>query len=407
MIPKRIAYCWFGGGDMPEEHKRYINGWSELHPGWEIMRIDESVFDPWSHPYARDAAERGQWSFVSDAARLWFLKNVGGFYLDTDVELYRSLDCMRHNSSVVCELAPNFYNGHLMACEEGFWPELFNRAECVFTCGKVLQAVLTEVAHDLYDLRCDDYASFDGVAFYGLRYSANARCEATPDTILRHHEANSWCGGWTPGFSIGDDVLPFNVSGMEGVDRIGNFDGSGAIGTVYVTGAADVAGIIDASNAFYNRRVVRVDGDGFSIIRKGWKRLAGKLKSKTTKVYGGLSVTCSNFDGEVLVAVDFDGTLTDGNIGFPSMDMNAINAVKAMQDAGASIILYTCREGRMLEEALQACSYCGLTFDYVNAGSDTRPNSRKVSADFYIDDRACIDGIDWQASVEHVLSLLS
>ena len=57
------------------------------------------------------------------------------------------------------------------------------------------------------------------------------------------------------------------------------------------------------------------------------------------------------------------------------------------------MILWTCREGEDLERAIAWCDSLGLSFDAVN---DNLPdiiekygcNSRKISCDFYIDDRA-------------------
>lgn len=60
---------------------------------------------------------------------------------------------------------------------------------------------------------------------------------------------------------------------------------------------------------------------------------------------------------------------------------------------GDKLILWTCREGEDLERAIAWCDSLGLSFDAVN---DNLPdiiekygcNSRKISCDFYIDDRA-------------------
>ena len=60
---------------------------------------------------------------------------------------------------------------------------------------------------------------------------------------------------------------------------------------------------------------------------------------------------------------------------------------------GDKVILWTLREGELLDLAVNFCKGWGLTFDAVN---DNIPemierwgcNSRKVSADVYLDDRA-------------------
>ena len=95
----------------------------------------------------------------------------------------------------------------------------------------------------------------------------------------------------------------------------------------------------------------------------------------------------------MIFAIDFDGTLcVDAYpaIGEPREDV--ISAVLDAQRAGDRFILWTCRIGERLEEAVKWSAAQGLTFDAVN---DNLPdmierygnNCRKVFADGYIDDR--------------------
>ena len=99
-------------------------------------------------------------------------------------------------------------------------------------------------------------------------------------------------------------------------------------------------------------------------------------------------------DTEKVIAVDFDGTLSLGewpNIGPANEEL--ISFLKEQKKNGDKIILWTCREGDALQEAVRWCEREGLVFDAVN---DNIPemierygtNSRKVSCDYYIDDRA-------------------
>ncbi len=99
MIPKIIHYCWFGGNPLPEDVKRYIEGWKKLCPDYEIVRWDESSFDINSVPYVKEAYENRKWAFVTDYVRLYALYNQGGIYMDTDVELLKPLDCFLENEA--------------------------------------------------------------------------------------------------------------------------------------------------------------------------------------------------------------------------------------------------------------------------------------------------------------------
>lgn len=92
MIPKTIHYCWFGGKALPYEVKACIRSWEKHCQGYRIVRWDESNFDVSSHPFCKSAYEDGAWAFVSDYARLKVVYDHGGIYLDTDVEVVKSLD---------------------------------------------------------------------------------------------------------------------------------------------------------------------------------------------------------------------------------------------------------------------------------------------------------------------------
>ena len=94
-IPKVIHYCWFSGNELPDYLKRCMESWEEKCPDYEIRRWDESNYDIHKNPYMEQAYQAKKWGFVPDYARLDILYNHGGFYLDTDVELLKSLDTLR------------------------------------------------------------------------------------------------------------------------------------------------------------------------------------------------------------------------------------------------------------------------------------------------------------------------
>ena len=92
-----------------------------------------------------------------------------------------------------------------------------------------------------------------------------------------------------------------------------------------------------------------------------------------------------------IVAVDFDGTLSlDSqypNIG--RFNTHLYEALMKLKGIGWSIVLWTCREGKELKEAVEWCKMNGLEFDAINENPSHVPfKSRKVVADMYIDDRA-------------------
>ena len=92
-----------------------------------------------------------------------------------------------------------------------------------------------------------------------------------------------------------------------------------------------------------------------------------------------------------IVAVDFDRTLSlDAqypNIG--RFNTPLYEALMKLRGIGWSIVLWTCREGKELKEAVEWCANNGLEFDAINENPPEVPfKSRKVVADMYIDDKA-------------------
>lgn len=95
-----------------------------------------------------------------------------------------------------------------------------------------------------------------------------------------------------------------------------------------------------------------------------------------------------------IIAVDFDGCLCRNKwpeIGEPAEGV--LRRLREEKERGARIILWTCREGELLEQAVAWCAQRGITFDAVNEqvremkgafGND----SRKIFAKEYWDDRA-------------------
>lgn len=98
-------------------------------------------------------------------------------------------------------------------------------------------------------------------------------------------------------------------------------------------------------------------------------------------------------DSEIY-AVDFDGTLCE--MGYPDIGppiQEVIDYVKELASNGSRLILWTCRSGDLLQKAVDWCTGQGIEFDAINENLEDRikqygGDTRKVSASFYIDDKA-------------------
>ena len=92
------------------------------------------------------------------------------------------------------------------------------------------------------------------------------------------------------------------------------------------------------------------------------------------------------------IAVDFDGTIVEHV--YPEIGKEmlfAFDTLKALRDKGHKLILWTFREGKYLDEAVEYCKNNGIEFYAINKSYPEEELdetiSRKISCDIFIDDR--------------------
>ena len=103
----------------------------------------------------------------------------------------------------------------------------------------------------------------------------------------------------------------------------------------------------------------------------------------------------------MIIAVDFDGTIVEHR--YPRIGEEipfAINTLKLLQQEKHRLILWSVREGTLLEEAVDWCKASGLEFyavnkDYPEEQKSHQGFSRKLKADLFIDDRNLGGLPDW------------
>ena len=96
-----------------------------------------------------------------------------------------------------------------------------------------------------------------------------------------------------------------------------------------------------------------------------------------------------------VIAVDFDGTISVGGR-FPETGAANVAAIRRLNEErrnGAKVILWTCRTGGALQDALAFCRFHGLELDAVNENlpeliEKWGADPRKICADEYWDDKA-------------------
>ena len=101
------------------------------------------------------------------------------------------------------------------------------------------------------------------------------------------------------------------------------------------------------------------------------------------------------------IAVDFDGTIVEHR--YPEIGREipfATDTLKMLAKEGHRLILWSVREGKLLDEAIEWCRQRGVEFyaankDYPEEKLEHDHYSRKLKVDLFIDDRN-IGGLpDW------------
>ena len=103
----------------------------------------------------------------------------------------------------------------------------------------------------------------------------------------------------------------------------------------------------------------------------------------------------------MIIAVDFDGTIVEHR--YPRIGEEipfAVDTLKLLQQEKHRLILWSVREGALLDEAVEWCKARGLEFyavnkDYPEEQKGHQGFSRKLKADMFIDDRNLGGLPDW------------
>ena len=116
----------------------------------------------------------------------------------------------------------------------------------------------------------------------------------------------------------------------------------------------------------------------------------------------------------MIIAIDFDGTIVEHK--YPAIGAElpfAIDTLIKLKEEGHRLILWTVREGRLLEDAVTFCRERGLEFYAINRDYPEEEKghnnhfSRKLKADLWIDDRNLGGLPDWGTIYEMVHNKLS
>lgn len=99
MIPKIIHYCWLSDDPFPLKIQECLDSWKKYLPEYEFVHWDKERLYALESDWAIEAFENKKYAFAADYIRCYSVYNFGGIYLDTDVEVLKSFNCLLDTES--------------------------------------------------------------------------------------------------------------------------------------------------------------------------------------------------------------------------------------------------------------------------------------------------------------------
>lgn len=203
-IPKKIHYCWFGGTSLPKSAVKCIKSWKKYCPDYDIIEWNETNFDLNCNEYCRTMVKQKKWAFLTDYIRLKVVYEYGGIYLDTDVEMIKSIEPLRGKGAYM-----GVENSGLVATGLGFAAEAGNPLlkenmeyyenlvshEHLRACPQITTEILRR--HGFSDEKISEIQIIDGIQIYPEEYlcpkdERTGLTKITQNTYSVHHFDASW-----------------------------------------------------------------------------------------------------------------------------------------------------------------------------------------------------------------------
>lgn len=153
---KKIYYYWTGG-EMTENERICIESWKRVMPDYEIEKIpDHYGYDECR--FSQIAQKSKNYAFLADVARIKWLKEHDGIYLDTDMFMVRRIPDEILNAGFVFSAEShirvmNFNNAFILKNKHGqhvidaWWEEIKNLNRCCYPPYQI-RPILERISHD-------------------------------------------------------------------------------------------------------------------------------------------------------------------------------------------------------------------------------------------------------------------
>lgn len=205
MIPKIIHYIWLGGKPKPALVNICILSWKEKMPDFQIVEWNESNLDldkiAKENRFFAECRKRKMWAFMADYLRLKVLYQQGGIYLDTDMQVIKSLSPLLDNLGFIGMESEDYISCGIIACHAGnqLIGNVLKYYDEQIWCNSIytIPSVFTKVFEDQSSILL--LKKIPSKYFYPYTYNSHFDVDClTEDTYTIHWWAGSWNGQLRP-----------------------------------------------------------------------------------------------------------------------------------------------------------------------------------------------------------------
>ena len=192
---------------MPEDNLKCIESWKKFLPDYKLMLWNEDNYDVNSIKFTRQAYQKKKYAFVIDPVRLQLLREHGGIWLDTDIEIIKNLDPLLELPAFMSFESDTLLHTGIVGSEKGAawtdeywkymnkkpfirWNGRLNKTPSTVMISRILKkrGVKLDNTFQIYD---DSLHIFPKDYFCPKDYKTG-KITITDNTYCIHHFAGSW-----------------------------------------------------------------------------------------------------------------------------------------------------------------------------------------------------------------------
>lgn len=192
---------------MPEDNLKCIESWKKFLPDYKLMLWNEDNYDVNSIKFTRQAYQKKKYAFVIDPVRLQLLREHGGIWLDTDIEIIKNLDPLLELPAFMSFGSDTLLHTGIVGSEKGAawtdeywkymnrkpfirWNGRLNKTPSTVIISRILKkrGVKLDNTFQIYD---DSLHIFPKDYFCPKDYKTG-KITITDNTYCIHHFAGSW-----------------------------------------------------------------------------------------------------------------------------------------------------------------------------------------------------------------------